>query len=294
MGDVQDKINWHEAFYEALQLELKEYKDSLHFESEHQLSKEALRMDVLIIKKEKDTEIKKNLGQIFRTHNVFEYKSEEDYISIDDFYKVYGYALLYKSFEKVDLADITITFAEMRHPTKLMKHLETERGFKVTKAFDGIYYVEGDLFPIQIIEGKSLSEEDNLWLKNLRSNLTTGDMLKVLKKCQEQGDMTLNNAYIFSLIEANTETLKEVTNMSVAEVYDILNEAAEKHGLFKKVAEKAAAEATKKAEEATKKANEDATIEMVKEMLLDKEPVEKIAKWTKFPIAKINELQKQM
>ena len=47
----QDKIYWHEAFYAALQLELHDYKDALTFEDEHQLSKEALKMDVLIIKK---------------------------------------------------------------------------------------------------------------------------------------------------------------------------------------------------------------------------------------------------
>ncbi|MCL1994676.1 MAG: hypothetical protein FWG63_00550, partial [Defluviitaleaceae bacterium] len=50
----QDKIYWHDAFYAALQLELYDYKDVLTFEDEHQLSKEALKMDVLIIKKTAD------------------------------------------------------------------------------------------------------------------------------------------------------------------------------------------------------------------------------------------------
>jgi hypothetical protein len=45
------KIYWHEAFYEALQLELHRYKDFLEFQNEHRLSKEALRVDVSVIKK---------------------------------------------------------------------------------------------------------------------------------------------------------------------------------------------------------------------------------------------------
>ena len=71
------KIFWHEAFFEALQHELHQYKDYLKFENEHQLSKEALSMDVLVIKKEKGVRIEKNIGRIFREHNIFEYVRQE-------------------------------------------------------------------------------------------------------------------------------------------------------------------------------------------------------------------------
>ena len=76
--DVKDKIYWHEAHFEALQLELHNYKDSLEFDDEFHLSKESLRMDTLIIKKNKDVKIDKNIGKIFRSHNIVEYKSEQD------------------------------------------------------------------------------------------------------------------------------------------------------------------------------------------------------------------------
>ena len=48
--DERDKVYWHGAFFEALQLELYQYKDALEFLKEYQLSKEALRMDVIVIK----------------------------------------------------------------------------------------------------------------------------------------------------------------------------------------------------------------------------------------------------
>ena len=74
--EKRDKIFWHEAFYAAMQLELHEYLHCLTFEEEHPLSKEALLMDMLIVKKEKDVKIEKNIGRIFRRFNVVEFKSE--------------------------------------------------------------------------------------------------------------------------------------------------------------------------------------------------------------------------
>ena len=93
----RDKLYWHEAFYVALQVEFHDYRDVLSFENEHQLSKEALIMDVLVVKKEKAVRIEKNIGRIFRAHNIFEYKSETDYLSVADYNKVLGYALLYSA-----------------------------------------------------------------------------------------------------------------------------------------------------------------------------------------------------
>ena len=75
--DVKDKIYWHDAHHEALQLELHEYADVLEFKKEHQLSKEALRMDTLVIKKLKNIQIDKNIGRIFRNHNIVEYVRQE-------------------------------------------------------------------------------------------------------------------------------------------------------------------------------------------------------------------------
>lgn len=66
---------WHPAFFADIQIELKEDADNLVFESEHQLSKKPMQIDVLIIKKEKDRPVKKNIGRIFRKYNIVEYKS---------------------------------------------------------------------------------------------------------------------------------------------------------------------------------------------------------------------------
>ncbi|MBQ3027445.1 MAG: hypothetical protein IJD26_00065, partial [Lachnospiraceae bacterium] len=89
-------LQWHSAFYAGLQIELAEEARYLEFENEHMLSSKPMQVDVLIIKKDKDRKIKKNIGRIFRTYNIIEYKSPDDSLSIDDFYKVYGYTCFYK------------------------------------------------------------------------------------------------------------------------------------------------------------------------------------------------------
>ena len=48
-----ERDHWHPGFLGAMELEFIDYKDELIFEGEHQLSKEPLKMDLLIIKKKK-------------------------------------------------------------------------------------------------------------------------------------------------------------------------------------------------------------------------------------------------
>ena len=82
-------LQWHPAFFAEIQIELQEDAEHLIFENEHQLGTKPKEIDVLIIKKDKGRVIRKNIGRIFRQHNIVEYKSPLDYLSIDDFYKVY-------------------------------------------------------------------------------------------------------------------------------------------------------------------------------------------------------------
>jgi hypothetical protein len=212
-GDRQGKIYWHEAFFKALQLELHDYIDVLTFVSEHQLSKEALIMDALIIKKEAGAHIGKNIGEVFRGHNIFEFKSETDSLSVWDYSKVLGYAMIYSAFERVPLIDITVSFVVTPKPAAVFKELAKTRGLTVDEAHRGIYYVSGEAFPVQIIEGKRLAAKENVFLKHLRSGLTTKDMRDVIGAYRKYGLPEKVDAYLNRLINANTAVAKEVMNM---------------------------------------------------------------------------------
>ena len=82
-------------FFEAIQLELDEYRGVLEFHYDYQLTTGPQRIDVVIIKNTADVPIKKNIAAIFRKVNLVEYKSPDNNISVKDFYKVYGYACQY-------------------------------------------------------------------------------------------------------------------------------------------------------------------------------------------------------
>ena len=100
-SDKAKKIQWHPAFYAAAELELKENIEELDLISEYHLSKEPIRIDLLIIKEENVDKVMKNeIGHIMRKYNVLEYKGPGDELSIDTFYKTLGYACLYKGYGK--------------------------------------------------------------------------------------------------------------------------------------------------------------------------------------------------
>ena len=142
---------WHPAFFAGIQIELEEESANLVFENEHQLGTKPKEIDVLIVKKQKDVPIKKNIGRIFRKYNIIEYKSPNDYLSIDDFYKVYGYACFYKSdtikANQIPVEELTITFVCRKYPRKLMQHLRKVQGLHIDRRDEGIYYMEGDVIP---------------------------------------------------------------------------------------------------------------------------------------------------
>ena len=134
-GEKKRILQWHSAFFAGLQIELREEAQKLIFENEHMLSNKPMQIDVLIVKKNSNESIKKNIGQIFRKHNIIEYKSPDDYLSIDDFYKVYGYTCFYKSdtgkANEIKTDELTISFVCNHDPRELIKHLKQERYFQI-------------------------------------------------------------------------------------------------------------------------------------------------------------------
>lgn len=170
-----DITYWHPAFYADIQIEFAQDADHLKFESEHQLGTNPMEIDVLVIKKQKDIPVKKNIGRIFRKYNVIEYKSPDDFLSVDDFYKVYGYTCFYKAdvplTDSIPIQELTISFVTEKYPRKLIRHLREVKEYVVKQKEAGIYYVYGDLIPIQLIVTKELSWLKNLWLKSLTNKL---------------------------------------------------------------------------------------------------------------------------
>ena len=110
MGKIP--LQWHPAFCSSLQIELE--GEPLEFRNEYNLTRKPLQIDVLVIKKMTTRVVKKSIGRLFRTHNIVEFKSPDDKLSINDYYKVLGYSCIYQAnterVMEIRPDEITMTF----------------------------------------------------------------------------------------------------------------------------------------------------------------------------------------
>lgn len=158
-----------------MNLELKEYRKDLVFEKEYNLNTRPLEIDLLIIKKETSVHISNEIGCFFRGHNILEYKSPEDHLNIDTFFKTLAYASLYKSYgdtlDGIRADDLTMSIIRETRPTGLFRYFN-EHGYSISTPYSGIYYIEGPFpFPAQIIVTGELDKSSHTWLNALSKRL---------------------------------------------------------------------------------------------------------------------------
>lgn len=215
---TEGKLQWHSAFDASLRIEMEREADRLQIETEHLLGKKPMQIDILIIKKEKGQRIEKNIGRIFRTHNIIEYKSPEDYLNINDFYKVYGYTCFYQADTKkvceINPEELTITFACYHYPKKMLNHIRRVRGIIPVKRDKGIYELVGDAIVMQVIVINQLSKEKNFWLQILRNDLQSGGEIRELLERYEKKKTNPNYQAVMEVIgRANREKVEEESAM---------------------------------------------------------------------------------
>ena len=132
-----ERIDYHHGFYAAMKVEYDLMQAPVSYEQEKELGEKPVRLDFLIIKKAKHAVLTDPIGQFFQSVNLFEYKSPEDGLTIDDFYKAQGYGLIYKGFDRkvneLPIEDMTLTFVRHAYPRELVKELKAT-GFQVKEA----------------------------------------------------------------------------------------------------------------------------------------------------------------
>lgn len=219
-------IQWHPGFVAAMELELIDYRDKLEFLREYNLNTKPLQIDLLIIKKEQSIEISNETGKIFKGHNIIEYKSPDDGLNIDTFYKVQGYAALYKAagktVDEIKDEDITVSIIRERKPVELFKILKS-KNVKITMPYKGIYHIDGiAMFTTQIIVTRELSAKGHTWIKSLSNKMKMPDMKRLLDEAVKlKGDYEreLADSVLEVALRANkalAESLKGEVDMSEA------------------------------------------------------------------------------
>ena len=208
------KLQWHPAFCSALRLELLEDAENLEFTDEFQLTEKPLQIDCTVVKVKKDCKIKNEIGKIFRKHNIFEYKSPMDELNIDTFYKAVAYACLYKVLpnhvNEIPAEEITITLIRDRKPVKLLGELE-KSGYGYKKEAAGIYYVNGAMFPVQIIESSELDVDMHVQLKALTDRLEESLLRQYLLQVStfEGREKNLADIVLQVIVNSNMEKVRE-------------------------------------------------------------------------------------
>ena len=273
-----DSIQWHPAFHASIQIEFEAEAEKLTFEPEHLLSKKPMQMDELIIKLAKNEAIHKNIGKIFKRYNIIEYKSPDDNLTINDFYKVYGYCCFYQSDTErvceIPPNELTITFICNHFPRKMVKYLKDFRRLDTVPIEDGIYYITGDAFPIQLLVTKELNPKENLWLQSLRNDLTRIDEIEPLfKEYETKKSSKLYQATMDVITRANWDAVKEV-----------------KSNMCEALKELMAEEFQEQKELVTKEVTEQVTEQFIQSLYKNIHDINKIAELLNLPIEQIKKV----
>lgn len=208
------ELQGHPGFQAVLQVELEEDEQYLRFHQEYNLNELPLQIDTLIIKKDAEHRIRKSIGKLFRTHNIIEYKSPDDYVSVNDFYKVLGYACIYQSNTKrileIHPGEITLTFVCSHMPRELIRHLKEQYKVSVIKMWEGIFYIENLMFPIQILIANRLAGDEYIWLSRLHRGLDLkNDIEPLVRIYTKKKNEPLYEAAMNLIVQANQKQYEE-------------------------------------------------------------------------------------
>ncbi|MDD6844400.1 MAG: hypothetical protein PUE32_02400 [Clostridia bacterium] len=218
MKDSPEKIQWHPAFAAAIGLEFRDdYKDVI-IQQEYNLSKEPIRIDLLISRTDGNfRRFNNEIGHIMKSYNIIEYKSPEDSFNIDDYYKTIGYAGLYKGMgeyvNKIPAREVTVSMFCTRKPVKMFNMLK-EDGTIIEQRYPGVYYIKGNtLFPVQIVVVKELNSTLHSSLRVLSDSADREDVETFLQnsvKTSEPWEREDIDAVLQASVSANKELYEEI------------------------------------------------------------------------------------
>lgn len=218
MKDSPEKIQWHPAFAAAIGLEFRDdYKDVI-IQQEYNLSKEPIRIDLLISRTDGNfRRFNNEIGHIMKSYNIIEYKSPEDSLNIDDYYKTIGYAGLYKGMgeyvNKIPAREVTVSMFCTRKPVKMFNMLK-EDGAIIEQRYPGVYYIKGNtLFPVQIVVVKELNSTLHSSLRVLSDSADREDIEAFLQnsvKTSEPWESEDIDAVLQASVSANKELYEEI------------------------------------------------------------------------------------
>lgn len=207
------QIDWHSGFAGGLELSFRKYRNDIKIEREISLSKEPLRIDFMVIKKDHQLIVDNSVGRIFRKYNIIEYKNPTDTLNIDVVWKCIGYAGIYKGYAKTvnEIPDTELTISIFRNskPVKLLEDME-QAGRVVDNPCPGIYRINGlSILPLQIVVPPELEEDDFNAIRLLMAKADKEGLVEFLKEASRytEKEDRLNASVVLHVISAVNEDL---------------------------------------------------------------------------------------
>jgi len=96
----------------------------------------------------------------------------------------------------------------------LNSSLGGDPSLEIEAADAGMHRIAGERMPVQIVETKSLAEEENLWLYALRSGLEQATLRRMVDESKRHGSRI--SAYVYAVLGANETVLIGDMEMSLA------------------------------------------------------------------------------
>ena len=292
VAEKTELAQWHPAFCSATKLELVKNKKDLQYHSEYGINTKPIQIDLLVIKKLKDAVIENQIGKIFKGHNIFEYKSGEDGLNVDTYFKTLAYACLYKAkapkVDGIDAEDITITMAREGKPVKLFRWFK-EHGYTVEEKYEGIFYVNKEgFFDVQILVLKDLDPALHVWLRSLTKKIKQDVAEKLIL---EINDISEKDDY------ENADSVLQVAMKANKKMFSGLKEEYTMCEELRKLMEPEFSEAKRIAEEEGRRAGREDGMELslsVISKLKEGKTVEEIAEETGVEIEMIELIRKTL
>ncbi|MCC8138496.1 MAG: hypothetical protein LIO76_10685 [Clostridiales bacterium] len=207
------RINWHSAIVSALKIELADYQDILSYQSEIVLNTGQRRGDLLITKAENSRSIASPIGRIFQKYNLIEYKGPGDSLGIQNYYKSLSYIYSFPTHFQSDkiLEDTSLTLISHSFPQKLWNHLKRKNLHPAHKSsqnplekmLPGLYHINTEMIPVQLIITSQLTGEEYLWLQSLTNALPTVSLQRVAAAYRRHENEPDYQTYMNTLIRAN-------------------------------------------------------------------------------------------
>ena len=267
----EHRTDYHAGLVAALKTKYDDQFNFMETIKEIILGEKPPRLDAVVLKKDPDQHLTDEIGCFFLEHNVFEFKGFGDGISINDIFKVEGYALFYMTIDKkvneVPLGTVTVSILQYRFPRTVLQELET-MGCEVKERTEGIFEISGGpiIFPFQIIDAVILGSD---W--DVLKVLVPGATEEQIEKIQEEYENAQNE-----ILKQHLADVLRTAYESNESIFEKLKEEGRMGEKFDQIFEKQIQEAADKKEEKT-----------IENMLKDNVKAATITKWTGASIEKI-------